>query len=749
MNHKHLARMLVFFLSAGPALIGVAASAANAADTTPGTAAANTLEEIVVTAQKRKESVQDVPISVTVLSSDELMRQGTQTINDLARMSASLEFTTGSPGGGAFIRGIGTENLQGETAVSSVGIVLDGVVLGNTPVLDIFDIDHVEILKGPQGTLFGSSVSAGVINITTNAPDPTKMSSTLNVEYGSPDLGSEYSRRALQATANLPLTDTSALRFSFHSDDSDGVFHNNYTGFSSQEPDIGMRVRYLWDVNDDLKINLIADYNKDLRLGVPLINYRSVTPDSLLANALAECGITAGPHNFDICSQYTERRPTIDAGFSAQVDWTIGANTLTSISAIRKDDQGTFSDIVGIPIAYVQQQNFPSPFLGISGIPTDQEQQNQNQYSEELRLASPQNHHLEWLVGLYFQHWWEYHNVPGQIVLAGSPPPTIVTDYYAYAHTSDEAAFANFTYYLADATRLIAGMRYTHSSVTEDKVDPANTGLNINRLTVTATQPTFRLGLQQDIASHTMAYVTLSTGYKAPEISDDLSAGPMYEVRPELPTAVELGIKQSAFDDRLAIDADVFYDRVKDFQGNVTNFTQGSLFSFSTNVPRVTSKGVELDVFGQPLQGLALNLSGIWNPATYPTGYLGTDGTELGGKQLNFSSETKVTFSAEQTIPITGRYSFVVGADAAYRSAQSMFLSADPQLAVPAGTIVNARFGLHSSANWSVFMFGRNLGQTAFPRLLFPAFFLQANTYEQSFDNNSGRVVGFQLEAQF
>src|SRR6202042_2171526 len=145
--------------------------------------------------------------------------------------------------------GIGTESVGGATATGSVSVVLDGVVLGNTNITDIFDVARVEVLKGPQGTLFGSSVSAGVISITTALPDPSKVSTNVSAEYGSGDMGSQYLRRSLRGTTNLPLTDNSAVRLSFHADDNQAVVRDVYTGVDSDAPDIGARIRYLWNVN--------------------------------------------------------------------------------------------------------------------------------------------------------------------------------------------------------------------------------------------------------------------------------------------------------------------------------------------------------------------------------------------------------------------------------------------------------------------------------------------------------------------
>jgi iron complex outermembrane receptor protein len=567
-------------------------------------------------------------------------------------------------------------------------VVVDGVAMGNVNITDIFDINRVEILKGPQGTLFGTSVSAGVINITTNTPDPTKVSTSVNVEYGSGDMGSQYTRRSLRATTNLPLSDNSAIRFSLHSDENEGIYNNPYEGLSSDAPDVGLRIRYLLNVSDDLRVNLIGDYNKAHESGSPSLTYRYAPPGSALANSLSDCGVTASTHNFDFCSQYYDYRSQLDRGFSAQVDWSVGGNTLTSISSYRLGDTASRVDIEELPLA-IAEDNFALgthcffancvPIFSILPGGTNQLQtQNRSQFSQEFRLASPQNHQFEWLAGLYYQHYKLNDLEPGSLTANfGGGEFTEDTTFNADVRSTDYAAFGNITYYLSDSTRLIAGARYTHSDVSENKHDPANSGTDETySLSVSAKKPTWRVGLQQTFTKSTMAYVTVATGYKGPEISDSLAGAqnpsnptghvnPMYGVSPELPITAEIGIKQSILDDRLAIDADIFYEKVKDYQGQACAPNgQGTITCVPNNVAQVGTKGLELDIFGRPLPGLTVNLSGILNPATYPRGYNGTDGISLGGQQLNFSSKTKVTLSGEQTIPLTDVYSFVVGADA-------------------------------------------------------------------------------------
>jgi iron complex outermembrane recepter protein len=739
--------------------------------------AETTLDEIVVTAQKRTESVQDVPVSITVISGEQLARQGVASVADLSRSSASIEFGapgTSSPGGGGFVRGIGT-NSFGFTAQASVGIVLDGVVMGNANILSLFDLERVEVLKGPQGTMFGNSVSAGVINITSKAPDPVAKAFTVSGEYGSDSMGSDYSRYVIRAAANLPLTATSALRIAVHSDQNDGVFHNTFQNEDSRNPDNGVRIRYMSKPSDQLTINLVADYDKLTASNVPVLTYRTAPAGSQLALALADCGVTAGTSNFDTCSdRYNTTRETT-RGLSAQFDWSLGDNTLTSISSYRGRSTGSRGDIMAIPLSITSVRfAFPTgcffancvPIFAIlpgrvSGLQTH----DKKQFSEELRIASSQNKHLEWVAGVYYQSYKSDISELGMVIANfGMGTFTGLDGSVAAVKTTDYAGFGNLTYYVNDATRLIFGARYTHSNVKETKTDTTRPPGN-RSLSVDASKFSYRLGVQRDFAPQTMGYLTLSTGYKGPQISDSFDTAPcvgnpgapagcgsLYGIKPEIPTSVELGIKTSVLDDRLAIDADVFYTKIKDYQGqNCAGNSSGTITCVPTNVSGVITKGVEVDIFGRPIPGLTLNFSGIYNPAEYPKNnppYLASDGTNLGGTQLTRAAKTKYTLSGEYSIPAGPNYKVIIGADAAYRSEISIYPSAQSRFIVPSGTITNARFGVQSNDNWSLYVFGRNLGSTAFPRDFFPTPFQPGGLW-QVFDAASRKLIGLQFDAKF
>ena len=144
---------------------------------------------------------------------------------------------------------------------------------------------------------------------------------------------------------------------------------------------------------------------------------------------------------------------------------------------------------------------------------------------------------------------------------------------------------------------------------------------------------------------------------------------------------------------------------------------------------------------------MSVNASGLYDPATYPANYLASDGTNLGGHQLNFAPKTKLTLSLEQSLELSDRYALVVGADAVYRSAESLYLSANPDVVEGGGTLFNARIGLRSGQGWSLYFFGRNLSNKHFPLQIYPTPFQPGGLW-QVFDANALRVVGLQLDVQ-
>lgn len=743
------------------------AVSAHAADTAGSEANGAQVDspEIVVTAQKRVENVQDVPIAITVVSADQLARRGVQSVQDLSQASASIEFTapSASPGGGGFVRGIGTNQLGSATAASSVGIVLDGVVLGNLNISDIFDIDRVEVLKGPQGTLFGSSVSAGVVNITTRAPIIGETSGFVNGELGIEALGSKYFRGALRGAINLPVSGNSALRVAGYTFNNNGMSRDKSNGREENQTNFGFRGRFLAEPTDWMTFNLIADYNKSDTTYPGGLTYRSATPGSPLDQALKACGLNVSSKNVDNCAGFKNEFHNEIGGISGQVDLDFGDVSLTSITSYRKSNRQSVANVIGIApdIArtYFQNCDFLTcqPVVSLtSGSEDNPERTNRSLFTQELRLGSQGYSSLEWVAGLFYQRATFSNVKPSKLI---SHPAFLGFDVTLADATSvtsskneDYAAFGNATYTVAPGTRLIAGARVSHSSVSESISDPVNAGVDDTfSARVTDDAVTWRAGIQHDLAAQTMVYATVSTGYKAPQINDALSETDrtLNPIAAERPTSYEIGIKHSLLDNRLNISADVFYTKVRNFQTQSCISAASGILCSNIAVPELKSKGIEWELFGRPIEGMTVNLSGIYNIAKYPDNFIGADGSNLEGQQVNYAPKFKTTLSIEQEIPLTENLAFTIGGDATIRTKQSMYLSADPVYVVPSQALINARVGLKSADKWSLALFARNLTNSIYPTQLYPTSAFSKGGIWQVLDPNSQRTVGLQFNLDF
>ena len=361
---------------------GLALSAAARAEDAAPVKASDEVSTVVVTAQKREQKLQDVPMAITVAGADQLDRQQITQVHDLDRISPAVSFVDGAPGGGAGIRGIATQSFT-PSAEASVGIVVDGVPQGNVNASNLFDMQRVEVLRGPQGMLFGQSSSAGVINMVTQAPKLGEVSGRLHIDYADDgSVGSKYGERVLQGVINLPVTENSAARISVFENRNDGVEKDVGSGQKDIDDDFGFRVRYLANLSANLKLNLIADYDRDDQSGPSLFTVRA-TPNASTQAALAACGITPSASNQAVCGAYATGSNLENGGLSAELDYQLGDYTLTSITAYRGRDAGPtrldIQDLKGvIPQLYYSNDNLSL-----------------RQTSQELRLTSPGGQKLE------------------------------------------------------------------------------------------------------------------------------------------------------------------------------------------------------------------------------------------------------------------------------------------------------------------------------------------------------------------
>jgi iron complex outermembrane receptor protein len=731
---------------------GVAlASAAAQAQTTPAPATAQ-VSELVVTATKREEPVQEIPEVITVVTPQVLTQEN---INNVADLSKAVPSLTAPAQNELEIWGVGTQTFS-RTAEASVGVILDGVSLANAaPVPELFDVARVEVLPGPQGTIFGAYSSAGVVNVTTNAPDPTKFSGSAAGEYGSRD----YSD--LQGFINIPLAQNAAFRVA-------GSFARQ-PETTKNEPDSSwddnntssVRGRFLWEVSDRLTVNLNGDYNRQSIVGGNLFAVYESTPGSELTQQLALCGITPSRANNFTCENNDQLEVLHYWGGSAQIDYKIGGATLTSLTAFREYDSDQLNGDSDSTLLNILNLN-----EGSSRIDNE---------SEELRLVSPTGGLVDYLAGLYYFHSGQSYAGAQAGGLGFVPPPlTLGQNFNTNADLSTYAAFGQATIHPTRRLRLIVGGRLNRDELTASttrfvhpgSVAPFGPITPVNGSDA-VTDFSYRLGVQYEVTASTMAYLTYNRGYKGPAINDQsVSAAAPLVIKPEIPHAWELGLKTNLLGQRLAVDVALFHSTITNFQTQV--FSPGlSAFVFS-NAPQLTTQGVTIDVFGRPTQNLSFNGGLIYDQATYGPGYLVAcsqsqtvaEGCNLEGGTLQNANGTplagsprfKVTAASEYHHHLMGDWDGYLSGDVVYTTRIYYGQGYDPDNSTGAHAVVGVRLGVRTP-HWDASIFARNLLDERVPTFTIATplapLLGDLKSYSQIFGPESFRVVGVALKARF
>jgi outer membrane receptor protein involved in Fe transport len=681
-----------------------------------------TLEEIVVTAQRRNESLQDVPIAITVATKEQIERDQIYSLTDLQRVTPALEVSQtfgGESTGGGRIRGVGT-NVFNQTATGSVAVVVDQVPQGLMPFAQLYDLAQVEVLRGPQGTLFGQTASAGVINVNTVAPDPSKFSARVGVDYANNDsLGSEFGQTVFNGAVNMPISGNSALRLTAFYKGETGVQRNVYLNRDNKIDVTSFRARYLLKPSDAWTINLIAEHNTDDRDGVNFFVQAKAPTNPASLGLQTACGVSILESAQQYCTARQPKEEIANYGLSSIIEWQAPNFAVTSVTGYRNKDRKRFyldfTRAVGVPLASDQRGNDLS-----------------NQISQELRIASTGNSKLNYVAGVFYSKF-EYEYRPLENLPFGVPSAPVgfsvctftgtfcpVQPSFVFNDTTVKAqsVFGDLTYGFTEAWTGFAGLRYTNQE------SSALVGANNNprrRLGLTNSNVSGRLGFRWRANGQMMVYGSVSRGFKAGlvEVPGDALAAP-FTLRPEIPTSYEVGAKWSLLDDRLAVDANVFHNTVKDYHTQTSFFPPGgtNLVSVSTNIPELVSKGLEVDVIGRLSNSLSFTAGYIYNPIKYPAGFLGDDGGTLGGEQVLSAPLHKLALSGEYVRSLASGLRGYLNLNAVYKS--DLRLSPRGGVGAPANqlgkyvypshTTIGASIGVKSANDrWSAALFGRNL----------------------------------------
>jgi len=755
---KHAAMLSSVALSAfALPIFATPAMAQNAA--APQAADTPSLGEIVVTAQRRSESVTKVPISITVADSKQLERQQVNTITDLSRIAPSLEIQAApgqNTGGGGSIRGIGTQTFSAG-AVASVGVVVDQVSQGNANISNLFDVARVEVLKGPQGTLFGLTTSAGVINITTNKPEFDKVSVRVRTELSNAGTaGSKSGNQVMQGVVNLPLASNAAIRIAGFGNLRQGPDYNLSNGKYVANDTWGTRGHLLWQPTERLTVNLIGDYTQSRvtnggdfftfvkASGAAPFPLAAGVPDNVAAN-LASCGITAAEGNRNFCTSANYVDHSYSGGASLQVDYQADPFTITSISAYRKSletGSAAATSVFRADPLLLQVAN------GDVHRPIDL-------FTQELRISSPSGQSVEYTGGLFYSNQIQS-RAPEPLSISIHPAPGVFipvasggTGTFRVTDTS-MAIYGQATIHASDKLRLIAGGRFTWDGL---KLDTwagsvagslnSHTGLDVNRFS-------WKAGAQYDLARKTMVYATASQGFKGGQIATPTGAAP-YVVQPEIPTSYELGLKSTLLGSWV-LDTSLFYSTIKNFQAQqCTTSNLGSISCVQTNIDGVKSRGAEINLFGKVTKNLSLNTGFIWAKATYPKGYLGTDGTNIGGTQLAYAPEYKFTLSGEYTQKLTENVNGFFALDTVWKSRLRYEANSFTESTFRPHWTVGGRVGVRTADDrFTVAVFARNLFNVHEPALMQTSFpYSNGANVGAIYGPQSFRSVGLSLDGKF
>ena len=574
------------------------------------------LEEIIVTATKREQNLQDVPVAVTALSEANIREAQIHSSEQLTFLVPSLTFQRGSDANESSfnIRGIGTQSFSIGTE-PSVSTMLDGVVMGRSgqAFMDLMDIQRVEVLRGPQGTLFGKNSTGGVVHIITRQPTEEPSGEVMTSLQNNEEYRAGF-------TLSGPVTEDLGYRLTASGTYVDDFTKNYFDGDDyngSQRWTVRGKLR--WTPTENLAFNFASDYS-DSECDCTVAPMRSLEPWDGNEAEVQEIldlisPVVPSDDNTKVNINSVPNSQSSQWGTALEVNWDVGDYALTSISAARgyDIDGNSNDDYDGQPITVI----------GLDQIGDT----SQDQYTQELRIASPDDDYFNYVAGMYYFDQSVEETYERSLASGGNFISSGVATFKA--DTTNWAAFGEAVWAFHDSWRLIFGGRYTVDDVsfkyrrtreglpvgTPDPVAPSKGSTNENDFSG-------KLALQWDFNDAGMTYLSYAQGYKGPAFDLTFESDPETQerVEPETSDSWELGLKSTWFDGRAVLNAALFYSEYDNFQAegffdsdglpdcpddNPTCAPEDDPGAFILiNAGKVTTQGLELDFQAQVTESL-------------------------------------------------------------------------------------------------------------------------------------------------
>ena len=703
------------------------------------------LEEVVVTATKRAESLQDIPVTVNAFSSETIQEAGINNAGDLAIMTPALNINVNTSPFNArmTIRGIGT--AQTDPALEpSVGLFVDGVFFGRTGLgmSDLTDIERIEVLQGPQGTLYGKNTNAGAISVITKKPNFEEFEGYVEASAG------DYSMYRLTASASGPLTDTLAYRLSGSMHERDGYYDNSAGDDLNDADDWNVQGKLQWEPTDTLSILLSGSHiDRDTKCCAADALQQDAVNNELVAQGFSPDN--NDPYDYDI-------QPGVDSGFNMDSD-------MVAMTIDYDTDWGEFKSITAWN-DYDYSVGYDPDRSQLDILAVQDDRYSGDSLSQEFRFTSQVGDNVDYMLGLFYYEQTtkrggsqpfvfigeDFLSIAGQqnlplplpISALAQPDDNLVVDYKQ--DTETVAAFGQATWHIGEVWHLTGGLRYSDEQKQSDLFSQTNStadsvglvGASFLDSVSTPIDTTLHrnsdnvdwlLRAAWDIGDETMVFASAATGTKSGGFQSVNGAPDEREFDDEDTLTYELGVKSTLLDARLRINASAFYTEIDDFQSQRQLPT--GLGTFVSNESEVEVSGLDFQLEALPLPNLTLSAGLL-----YMHKYEITDGPEEGA-DLPFTADYSGNLAATLVFPL-GDGGIYWRTDYSYMDDHSTNVAKDEDLRdsdFDDRNLVNTKLGWRND-HWNVSVWGKNLTddeyatQTASPFLItgMDAYFLAA-----------------------
>jgi iron complex outermembrane receptor protein len=716
------------------------------------------LEELIITARKREQNLQDVAVGVSLLSGKALAEAQLQNAAELTALVPTLNLQASSgPGTSSFnIRGIGTRSFAAGVE-PSVSTMLDGVVMASSGMsfIDLVDIERVEVLRGPQGTLYGKNASGGVVHMITS--DPTQeLSGVVAVTAIEQD---EY---RLDGTISGPITDHLSFRLTGNRVDDGGWATNAFDGKDINNSESWtVRGKLLWVVNEDLEFLWSSDFS-DSECNCTALSVRSIMASASQEALLEELlPVVPAKDSQDVNNDQETYSDVAASGHSLTVNWSLADYQLTSITAWRDWENESIVDFDRRP---TNPLSLSFPVLPFS---------EQEQFSQELRLSSEPADWGSFVLGaFYFDHEKKGGRAISTELAAPIFPPgtqTVQSDF----SSENYAVFGEVSISVAANWELTLGGRYTRDKLefyeeqlgTHAIVFPSEAIISDN---IDEDNFSPKIALQWNASDRSMLYASYVKGYKGPAL-DFASIQSEQRVDAETSDAFELGLKSNWLNGRLVLNVAAFYAQYEDFQADSyvdTNDQDRLPGTFIlVNAGEVSTQGIELEIIGQPTDRWTVFGGVAWTDATiedFPGGPCSSgeivrgdcpDGfIDLSGGQVPTTPEWKLTLNTTYTWqPEQVPFNVVLGASVRAQDDVLYGISQDPYNVQDAYTVFDASLTfVGRERGYRVTAFIKNLFDKDYASLIFAnEEIVLPNSYVQLVPKYAQQTMGVELRYDF